>query len=682
MTSYSAIMPRGTFLFMAILAASVIFLPGVSDPALFPKWLVLSILTATFLILNAKHLSFFIAGKMGVQRILILVWLCFLPPVFLSENGSDAVLNFFKWSQWCLWIVIFSSFSLNELKFTLPKSASISLLIIGLWAVFEWVLALDEFTITHSATYEVSTSFGHRNLLAHWIILIIPLAATNLNSNKFWRRISLVSISIGLFLGVVLLNRTAWFCLAIYAIFITIFHGAKLWNSKPWRKTAMVIAGVCAGILILFLVSVDSLYTIQHHFDTAVNFNEGTTRDRWQLLIQSLKIWLKNPWFGAGSGMWKIAAMAFNQDGMLTESAHFFYQRPHNDYVWILSESGVFAAIGYAAFHCLMISTALKNWAKNRSAFDAALVLSWIGFLICSLTSYPIERAEFMLLQAILAGAVIAQIDRHKIFFTSRMAFMAIAASACLLTVGFAARTKSEWHYFQSKEAEKKGDYLLAYNALEEAHGIWLKVDNQSTPLTHQLGILSEKLTRSDQACEEFESSATVNPYHPETQYQLAQCALQQKDTADAKYHLQNAVKFTPRYQKAWLELSAINNGNGDWRIAFDCFLKADTASGSNAYETIGTKLAIDSLNQILKNMPDRKMQLTIQAIRNTPTWAFSLIKKCSKNEIPFTQQVYLDACYYMFKHCEAYDDCNLVDSLIQRYLPNGKDDLNLKTSD
>ncbi|HSH66961.1 MAG TPA: hypothetical protein VLB84_14505, partial [Bacteroidia bacterium] len=31
-----------------------------------------------------------------------------------------------------------------------------------------------------------------------------------------------------------------------------------------------------------------SLYTIQHHFDTAVNFNEGTTRDRWQLLIQSL----------------------------------------------------------------------------------------------------------------------------------------------------------------------------------------------------------------------------------------------------------------------------------------------------------------------------------------------------------------------------------------------------------
>ena len=80
----------------------------------------------------------------------------------------------------------------------------------------------------------------------------------------------------------------------------------------------------------------------------------------------------------------------------------------------------------------------------------------------------------------------------------------------------------------------------------------------------------------------------------------------------------------------------------------------------------------------MLPMIPDHKMMKTLEALRNTPEWAFSVIQKCASNDVPFDRQAYLDACFFMLKHCEEYEDCDLVDEIIEQYLPGGKAELNL----
>jgi hypothetical protein len=122
--------------------------------------------------------------------------------------------------------------------------------------------------------------------------------------------------------------------------------------------------------------------------------------------------------------------------------------------------------------------------------------------------------------------------------------------------------------------------------------------------------------------------------------------------------------------------------GQGHWREAFDAILQADATQPTERYKSLGTGLAQDSLTQLAAECPDRKMQLTLEAIRNTPDWSLDILRKTVGNRVDFDHQAYVDACYYMLRHCDEYEDCDLAETMINRYLPNGIEDLNLEATE
>ncbi|MEX2597671.1 MAG: O-antigen ligase family protein [Salibacteraceae bacterium] len=667
-----------TWLVTIWLTAVVVYLPWVHDPALYPKWLALAVLTLIYPFLQKLKNLPSSALNLGWFFILFIVFLT--PSTIFSANAADGFMTWFKWVLMFSWVwMMLTMFSKEQFNQAVPRIASIILAIVGCWGLAEWVTALDGFTLTHNGTYDVSASLGHRNLLAQFVVVLMPLAALSvLNERKWWRYLGMASLFLGLFLAVALLNRTAWFSIALFVVITILFYGKDIFYDPRWRNRAISVILVGFSALILTVLLVDEFYTLIHQFETAFDLSEGTTRDRWLLAKRSFILWTQSPWLGVGSGMWKVAIMQFSQEGMLSENASLFYQRPHNDYLWVLSESGIVNGLLYLSLHIWVAQRSIKNWLKSKNSINTALLMAWIGFIITSLTGFPIERAEFMLLQGTLIAAIVINSPsaNHVKYSKSTTTVSFITTTIIVLVFGW--RMISELHYFEGRKAGSQQNWTRSLSEMEHARSPVLSIDASSTPIIHHIGQIQYQSSQFEQACASFEQSLTINPHHPETWNSMALCAIQKDQINHAFDCLERAVEFTPSYQSAWLNIAILRYNEGDWRLAFKSFLKADSTGGTESYKLLGERLAKDSLDHMLPHIKERKMYLTIQAFRNTPEWSLSLIQKCATNNIPFHEQVYLDACYYMLKNCEYYEDCDIVDQLIKQYLPNGKVDLNV----
>ena len=657
------------------MACVFLYIPFVSDAGYLPKSMGFSLITLFGLIFFWRSLKLNLSHNYGVV-LLGLIIVFSLPSVFISANLGDALLTI---TRWALVILLVSMFSIkmdtSNLKAFTIKSTSLVLLTLSLWGMQEWFFALEDFVLTHKATYNVTASLGHRNLYIQYLVLLMPFAAAGLFSKGWWQKVSMASVGLSLFLVIVLLNRTAWFTVAIYAVSaLLIFAFLKQGSLIRRKKELIALSGFLGISLIIALLLVDEVYTFAHQFETVFDFSKGTSRDRFLLAQRSFSLFLDHPFIGVGSGMWKIHIMGFSQEGMLTTSANLFYQRPHNDYLWILSESGLFAGVLFMALHLLGFVRSIKHWMKRRTFFDFAVVMSWTGLFIASITSFPIERPEYLLILALLlifsfGGGK----DQTKTSWRPVLIGLNLFVMFVLLI-----RFVGELDYMKGKQAQSDEQWESSEFYMTSAQSVFFQVDALSLPLTHHKALAQFQLGQKDKAAVGFKKALTINPFHPETWNNLGICAFEKNDLDSALQCFKNAVRYTESYQDAWLNISIIQYNQGNWRTSFRSFLRADSALGNNNYRQLGTLLSIDSLNRIISQVRDRKMMKTLEAFRNTPKWSFSIIQKCASNDIPFDHQAYIDACFFMLKHCEEYEDCDLVDEIIIKYFPGGKADLNL----
>jgi len=239
-------------------------------------------------------------------------------------------------------------------------------------------------------------------------------------------------------------------------------------------------------------------------------------------------------------------------------------------------------------------------------------------------------------------------------------------------------RIAGESDYLKAKTAQTNQSWHESQELMSTAKSSLFQVDALSIPLAHHEALAQFQLGQIDAASTGFQDALQINPYHPETWNSLGICAVAKNDLDSGLICFNNAVRYTSSYQDAWLNIAIIQYNQGQWRTSFRSFLKADSAQSTENYEQLGTLLSIDSLSRMLPMIPDHKMMKTLEALRNTPEWAFSVIQKCASNDVPFDRQAYLDACFFMLKHCEEYEDCDLVDEIIEQYLPGGKAELNL----
>lgn len=257
-------------------------------------------------------------------------WLIFLgATIFLSFFSFDkqaSLINFFRL------LSFFSAFVFGYFIFDTPKKLTNLARVIIFSAIIPagvaWWQLINRTGFYDGERWRLVGTFTHPNMLAIYLVLVISLTlfvALNLRKNAV-ERIPYALLVI--FFSIPLLftyTRVAWLALAFILFSVGVYRFRKL--------------------LLISILSVFLLYLFAPFFQDRISTlsSVGTTDssswrlDLWRDIIGYIKI---NPWFGYGPGTASVF-LEKNIPRLMMET------EPHNDYLRIWLESGIFVLLSY-----------------------------------------------------------------------------------------------------------------------------------------------------------------------------------------------------------------------------------------------------------------------------------------------------------------------------------------------
>lgn len=254
-------------------------------------------------------------------------------------------------------------------------------------------------------------SFVNRNHFAGYIEMIIPLAIgyliTDIDfSKKVFYGLAVCIMSLALFLS---FSRAG---IIVYIASLS-FMGLCLIIRRPLHKRAIAIlilfiVVLFASMLLLDVKSICKRFvTIFQDHDTGF-----PVLGRGYLWRDNLKIWVDFPVFGTGLGTFGSISAKYKT---LPGEVKFTYA--HNDYLQLLSETGVVGFGLVFMFFCLYFNSLLRMWFKRKDIQAVGLVLGctaaiW-AILIHSLVDFNLHIPSNALLFFIIMGLA------YRLAFTS-----------------------------------------------------------------------------------------------------------------------------------------------------------------------------------------------------------------------------------------------------------------------
>lgn len=605
---------------------------------------------------------------------IFMVFISALAAITATQDFSLLAID--RLSLWFLLLLVLIWFRLGSEtsnRAFVATSSIFMLVILTVWGWWQLISAMDGFTLSHQRSYEIVASLGHRNLLGQfiWVLILTSIPGIHLFSKFKWA--IRVLMFLAALLTLLMLARSAWLIAlsSIVGVFIY-FKTSKL--SMSQKQARLMYAGLGVA-LILFIFSLDGWYSIQHHFVSAFDFTEGTTRDRLLLAWRSIQMGNEHWLTGAGAGQWPILQMAFDQSGMSTESGEIVYMRPHNDFLWLYAEYGIFVALAYLSIFFIGILNAVRQLKTLRSMSNLAILLTWIALFIASVNNFPLERSEFLLALVALLGISASKTDKKLHFNVNfKLAFVLVFLASSYGVVYFAL-AKNQVH--KALISIEKNEFEKAKMHFGEAKRLRLFMDEKALPIDWHLANLSLRQSDAKTALALFNAALKVNPNHPYIYNSIGAILAQDREPEGAKIYFETATQFAPKYADAWLNIALLQYSSGDFDAAFNSFLTAKCSSNLPLYKPLGTRLSVEKMTRLIPDFPERKLWKTIEAIRNTPDWSYQTLVKSCVNKNDFKEQAIIEACYYMFKHCDNETECAEVAAIKEKYIP--EIDLNLE---
>jgi len=231
---------------------------------------------------------------------------------------------------------------------------------------------------------------------------------------------------------------------------------------------------------------------------------EGGDRGRTVLWRQTLPMVVDHP-LGVGLGNWKINYPLYDEGRSVTD--YGAPSRPHNDLIWIASETGI---LGLVAFLWLLIAAWMRRRDArcNRDLIEAALA-SIVAITVHSCFSFPRDRATPTLLFWFALG-VIAALSRTKPKRLSTIPLLSVQTAALAGSILICARMISfESNLHTATRAETGGDWDRVALATQEA----LHKGRFHSDALHLGGYALNTLRRRDEALAFYEKNAAYRPY-------------------------------------------------------------------------------------------------------------------------------------------------------------------------
>lgn len=226
----------------------------------------------------------------------------------------------------------------------------------------------------------------------------------------------------------------------------------------------------------------------------------------------SFKMFIENPIFGIGSGVWagyfgKYHGDEFNDITTYNNSAIF----AHNDFLEYLGETGILGFIVFITIFLYPILILIKR--IKREINYLPFLLSLVGFFIICLISFPKENINLMFI-VIICIVISFGINENRVRINNFNKYLLIVVSLIVLVFN-SLRVYSETEYINAMKYKGENKYSEMIYSLEKINRYIYSIDPNKIPINYYLGIGYYIKGNYLMALNCFDNAIKLMPYFP-----------------------------------------------------------------------------------------------------------------------------------------------------------------------
>jgi O-antigen ligase len=580
------------FLILLVNVIPLVHLKNIPDQVLMPRLLLVNVVILGF------YLLIFILKKQSVLKpeilnnriILSLAALSLLTIIslFWAINPREGFFDVVKTLLFTMLVftavqVLIQTKNRNNIISGLVIITSLIASAVGYYQYVRYVLPDPnrEMENMASALYLVTGIMGHKNQLSIALMLYLPfLIFAMLRLKSHWKVLAVIALISNLLLIFILETRSVWvgiFIGAFVTMIVTIFHRKYFNISKNLSKlmAGLLIGGIItAGGLIFYASTSDG--TIHKKLETFTNPENMRNVHRLNTWKMSLNMSMDNPVFGVGAGNWKIVAPKYQKDaGIVLEN--FNWIRPHNDFLWMLTEKGIPGLLLFITIFFLAFQQAFKILRTEKKSDNKLFILLIVGaltgYLVVSLFSFPLERIHHQVFLALFLSIIIAsdyqnskKVNPGKNTNKLIILFIIISAVSIIYTLEM---IRMERHLYKADMALKAENWDVVIDEAKSARSILRNIDHDNIPVNWYLGLAYLKTKNYEQAAIRYKKAVKASPYNPIVLNNYGQLLVESGKYKKARGVLLNVLELYPYYPEAIVNLSTCYYHLEHYRLAF-----------------------------------------------------------------------------------------------------------------
>ncbi|MDQ3002990.1 MAG: O-antigen ligase family protein [Fibrobacterota bacterium] len=470
--------------------------------------------------------------------------------------------------------------------------------------------------------YGIKGTFAHKNLFSDILFLSLPFSLfAVLRMRRAWRFAGVCSLASGLVVIFLLQTRSVWLALAVSSLAGGILAlicpdwapDMQAGLRGKWKQ--LLLAATCSVLVLGIMTSFHGSIPVGMHARLTSSFDPSQNQWRLMLWEKSLRMSRDHPWIGVGPGNWKIEFPRYGTDdirvvGGEREGTETEFVRPHNDFIWVLCETGLAGGILYLSFFLGLLATCARSRILSpdgeAGTYFACIFMGIMGYMVDAAFSFPRERIAHSAFLVLMAASILAfpgtgrKVERDRYpesrMFLIRNSYWAVLSLAILAVAWGWIRLDSEKSMRQALNARAESRWEDVVASIAKVDVKVYPLDAFGNPVMFYSGTASFLLGDRKRAKAAFEDAMRSHPFHAHNLNNLGTLMEQAGDHAKAIDLYERALYLRPGFEEVLLNCVSVHYNRGDYDRARIWFSKCPPRHNNPRWKKISTLL--DSLGK------------------------------------------------------------------------------------
>jgi len=280
------------------------------------------------------------------------------------------------------------------------------------------------------------------------------------------------------------------------------------------------------------------------------------------------------------------------------------------------------------------------------------LIFGLTGYILISLVSFPKERIEHQIFLSLMFAAAV--VKYNSLIASEKQAFkLSLVSIPVILLLMFGtfisqSRMVSGKHIRKALDFRTEQKWQNVISEIQKAKSQFTTVDAFSTPLCWYGGEAYFRLNNVDSAYFCFDKAYLVNPNHLHVLNNLGTTLELKKEHNKAKARFAKAIKLSPHFEDALLNLSAVYYNEKETDSAYLTIARISDTTNDVRYDKFLTAILWKKIDEFSDEIDDRQLRNSIIRIRNDNAWMKKVFLQSREMQNDIERQLLLEAVYLM----------------------------------